>query len=132
MAQKTPDIRVLVGVKGGATIDGESGKLILNELTKIAKDISGHKTQPITFTVDSQSTTQNITKELNEIVKGLRLQPVDLSVHINQTSAGSFIENEYKKLIEGTRGNKSKANIIAHIEEKRALIDIGVQKKKNE
>lgn len=132
MAQKTPDIRVLVGVKGGATIDGESGKLILNELTKIAKDISGHKTPPITFTVDSQSTTQNITKELNEIVKGLRLQPVDLSVHINQTSAGSFIENEYKKLIEGTRGNKSKANIIAHIEEKRALIDIEVQKKKNE
>lgn len=86
MAQdNTPDIRVIVGVKGNVGIDSGSGKLISDTLNQIAKNISAKKSPQITFSVDIKSTSQNITKQLNKIVKDIKVSPIDINVEqINQ------------------------------------------------
>lgn len=83
MSQGTPDIRVLVGVDGGASIDGRSGQLISQELSKIAKSISAQKAPQVAFTVNTQLTSQNIIKQLNSIVKGIQLNPIKLNIQTN-------------------------------------------------
>lgn len=68
MANEILEIRF--GVAGGASVDGESGKLIARDLTKLAQNIH----PKVSFRVDkSQSAISSLQSDLNQIAKGLKL-----------------------------------------------------------
>lgn len=69
-----PDIRIIVGVKGGSDVSGESAVLIKKELHSIAKKLSAVEHCPkITIRVDEGSTKKAIQNQLNKISKGLKI-----------------------------------------------------------
>lgn len=69
-----PDIRIIVGVKGGGEVSGESAVLIKKELHSIAKKLSAVEHCPkITIRVDEGSTKKAIQNQLNKISKGLKI-----------------------------------------------------------
>ena len=69
-----PDIRIIVGVKGGGEVSGESAVLIKKELHSIAKNLSAVEHCPkITIRVDEGSTKKAIQNQLNKISNGLKI-----------------------------------------------------------
>lgn len=66
-----PDIRILVGVEGGASISGESGKLILSELQEIARQISGNHMPRVKIAVNMNETRRVFQQQLQSIANGL-------------------------------------------------------------
>lgn len=96
-----PDIRVLVGVEGDASIDGSSARLISKTLQSIAKNISGRETPHITFGVDFQKTSKKIYKQLSEITESIKLKPIDLNIRTNQSSIGNSTKGVKKENWDG-------------------------------
>lgn len=69
-----PDIRIIVGVKGGGEVSGESAILIKEELHSIAEKLSDVERCPkITIRVDEGSTKKAIQDQLNKISNGLKI-----------------------------------------------------------
>ena len=68
-----PDIRVLVGVEGGGSIDGESGKEILKSLTEIAGTISSQNKLNVVVNVNVEKTTENFQKQLEKALRHVKL-----------------------------------------------------------
>lgn len=52
--QKNPDVELLFGVAGGGSVDGESGKLIKEQLESIISSINS-KPMPIKVEIDDSS-----------------------------------------------------------------------------
>lgn len=75
-----PDIRILVGTEGAGNVDGASGKLIQEELRKIARGIKGDKMPKVKFTVDISSTQTEIVKQLNQITKNIKVNPIKINI----------------------------------------------------
>ena len=68
MANEILEIRF--GVAGGASVDGESGRLIARDLTKLAQSIH----PKVSFRIDkSQAAISSLQSDLNQIAKGLKL-----------------------------------------------------------
>lgn len=68
MANEILEIRF--GVAGGASVDGESGRLIARDLTKLAQNIHSK----VSFRIDkSQAAISSLQSDLNQIAKGLKL-----------------------------------------------------------
>lgn len=68
MANEILEIRF--GVAGGASVDGESGRLIARDLTKLAQNIH----PKVSFRIDkSQAAISSLQSDLNQIAKGLKL-----------------------------------------------------------
>lgn len=136
MARNTgdePDIRVLVGTVGDASIDEGSGGIIADNLRQIAKNISNSdKHRPkIIVSLDIDKTATKVQEQLNNIIKAVKVEPISLNVRTTQPSMGSFAEDELRKVIESTKGKKSKVNIIAYAQEKVALGELVVQREKD-
>ena len=68
-----PDIRVLVGVEGGGSIDGASGKEILKDLQNVAKEISNNKKLEVAINVNVTKTTENFKKQLENALEHVKL-----------------------------------------------------------
>lgn len=64
-----PDIRVLVGVEGGGSVDGESGKQILRDLTSIANTISSKKEIKVAVDLDQTETQKNFIDPLKKMLQ---------------------------------------------------------------
>lgn len=69
-----PDIRVLVGVSGGASISGESGRTIERELKAIASQMTGSHRPRVRFSVDYAETKKVVQQQLDSIGKSMTLQ----------------------------------------------------------
>ena len=68
MANEILEIRF--GVAGGASVEGESGRLIARDLTKLAQNIH----PKVSFRIDkSQAAISSLQSDLNQIAKGLKL-----------------------------------------------------------
>lgn len=96
MADK-PDIRVLVGTEGGASIDGRSGQLILKELTSVAKQIKGDKVPKVVFGVDIDKTKSRFERELKSVVNGIKNIPIDLSFKSIEKEVYKSVSSGVKK-----------------------------------
>ena len=68
-----PLIRVLVGVRG-ATISGESGTRIKNELEALANQISEKSPPTITISLNESATKTKLQSQLDKIAKGLKVE----------------------------------------------------------
>lgn len=68
---KSVDIKF--GVLGGTSISGESGKLILDQLTSIAGKISSGNKLKVKVSLDTSETEKILTQQMREIVKSLSL-----------------------------------------------------------
>lgn len=92
----TPDIRVLVGVKGGAGLaQGSSGKLIKDTLTEIAQKISDTKSVKVAVAIDEKSAVTELKKVLES------LSAVANSFKFSPSSDGSEkLVQSYDKLIQ--------------------------------
>ena len=63
-------LEIRFGVAGGASVDGESGRLIARDLTKLAQSIH----PKVSFRIDkSQAAISSLQSDLNQIAKGLKL-----------------------------------------------------------
>ena len=63
-------LEIRFGVAGGASVDGESGRLIARDLTKLAQSIH----PKVSFRTDkSQAAISSLQSDLNQIAKGLKL-----------------------------------------------------------
>lgn len=92
----TPDIRVLVGVKGGAGLaQGSSGKLIKDTLTEIAQKISDTKSVKVAVAIDEKSAVTELKKALES------LSTVANSFKFSPSNDGSEkLVQSYDKLIQ--------------------------------
>ena len=92
----TPDIRVLVGVKGGAGLaQGSSGKLIKDTLTEIAQKISDTKSVKVAVAIDEKSAVTELKKVLES------LSTVANSFKFSPSNDGSEkLVQSYDKLIQ--------------------------------
>lgn len=80
------DLRVLVGVKGGASISGDSGQLIIKELKSIAEQIRGSHTPRVRVAVNINETKRIFEQQLQAIVKGIT--PPTVTVNTKVVNAG--------------------------------------------
>lgn len=113
-----PDIRIIVGVKGGGEVSGESAVLIKKELHSIAKKLSAVEHCPkITIRVDEGSTKKAIQNQLNKISKGLKITiggfEKDNGSSNGSKKGKSSDSKEYLETLKSlTQIRKEKANVI--------------------
>lgn len=104
--QTTPDIEILVGLQGGASISSGSGKLIRDQIEGIIKQINGQKLTEIKLDVDRgyiinqiNSVTKNPTGNVqlnidqthlqNQVTTAVQnMSPVDLKVNLKPQDNG--------------------------------------------
>lgn len=80
-----PDLRVLVGVLGGASISGESGQQIVKEVKAIASQITGRHMPRVAVSVDINQTKRIFQQQLQQVVNGLDIKaPVKTKLLANQ------------------------------------------------
>ena len=72
-SNNSPDIRILVGVKGTGLSDG-SGKIILDGLKAIAQKIDNSDFPKVIFKLNEAKTKSKIQSQLNAIAKGIKLE----------------------------------------------------------
>lgn len=94
-----PLIRVLVGVRG-ATISGDSGRLIKKELNSLAKAISSESPPKITISLNEEATKRKLQSQLDKIAKGLKVE-IGGTTSSNQDSRTSKTKYsaEYQKYL---------------------------------
>lgn len=83
------DIRVVVGVKGGHKVDGESGSLISKELSQLAQELDRKQTFKLSVGIHTDQATQTkLQNQLNTLAKGLKLN-VDVTPRNGHSSWNS-------------------------------------------
>lgn len=95
-------VELLFGVKGGGSVAGQSGRDILEDLKSIVTQIESSETTKLKFGVDSAKTKT----ELNSI---------------NQ---------QIQKIVNDTKGKKSKIKLLAYADEQKQLAELNVELKK--
>lgn len=86
-------LKVGFGVKGGSSIDGESGKNIARDLRKIANQISQGNNMPrITVGINTDKTLKTFQNELQRIANKTKIS-VDIGANVKKTSDTASISN---------------------------------------
>lgn len=107
MANEILEIRF--GVAGGASVDGESGKLIARDLTKLAQNIH----PKVSFRIDkSQASITSLQNDLNQIAKSLKLNIEAKVTGVTQDS-GAGVGSGGKKRSGQTGGKRSNDDAVA-------------------
>lgn len=83
---KNPDVELLFGVAGGGSVDGESGKLIKEQLESIISSINS-KPMPIKVKIDDSSI-KAIKQELQKVTDAAKV-----SVKVSKSTATSNSNN---------------------------------------
>lgn len=100
-----PDLRVLVGVLGGASISGETGQQIIRELKAITAQASGNNLPRIAVSVDINKTRQNWQQQLQQIANGIQVQ-APIKANLLGSSLTTFdiakLESEGKRYFKAT------------------------------
>lgn len=96
MAVNGQDIGLLFGVLGGGKINGESGKLIQEQLTSIMQSLNNQtnsKGRRIILNLDIAGTKRNFTEGIRQIVDGLSGQKqFSIKLNVSDINAKSAIE----------------------------------------
>lgn len=102
--QKNPDVELLFGVAGGGSVDGESGKLIKEQLESIISSINS-KPMPIKVEIDDSSI-KAIKQELKKVADAAKV-----SVKVSKSAATSNSSNTKSEPVKPT-GSNSQAKAI--------------------
>ena len=102
--QKNPDVELLFGVAGGGSVDGESGKLIKEQLESIISSINS-KPMPIKVEIDDSSI-KAIKQELQKVTDAAKV-----SVKVSKSAATSNSSNTKSEPVKPT-GSNSQAKAI--------------------
>lgn len=107
MANEILEIRF--GVAGGASVDGESGKLIARDLTKLAQNIH----PKVSFRIDkSQASITSLQNDLDQIAKSLKLNIEAKVTGVTQDS-GAGVGSGGEKRRGQTGGKRSNDDAVA-------------------
>lgn len=102
--QKNPDVELLFGVAGGGSVDGESGKLIKEQLESIISSINS-KPMPIKVEIDDSSI-KAIKQELQKVTDAAKV-----SVKVSKSAATSNSSNTKSEPVK-PKGSNSQAKAI--------------------
>lgn len=89
------DIEVLAGIKGGSSVDGESGKNIARDLIKIANQISNNanKRPKIVIDIDYGKTQKNFQSQINRVIGSIKTNPVNVKIDMSSMANTSKTAN---------------------------------------
>lgn len=116
------DLRVLVGVKGGASISGDSGQLILKELKAIATQINGQHMPRVKVAVNINETKRIFEQQLQAIAKGITPPTVTVNTKVVNASKQPKVFDTAVLAQEGRAYYDSTADIIDRVKQQFAAM----------